>query len=105
MLQQGNAQQERKIESLATIVTELYPELRTISAKGAFRFGVNSALEQSGFENWTELADQPVRVKQEFFEHILDGAFIHLLKMGLPASMEASARERLLEKNEQFLKK
>lgn len=104
MLQRGNTKQEQKIESMAAIVADLYPELSIISVKGAFRFGVRSALEQSGFSSWSEVAEQKIAVKQNFFKRLTDGTINHLIKMGLPHDMVTSVRTRLLKENQQFLK-
>lgn len=40
----GMRRQEEKIESLANIVVELRPEMEKLSVKGAFRLGLNDAL-------------------------------------------------------------
>ncbi|WP_147819529.1 hypothetical protein [Salidesulfovibrio onnuriiensis] len=104
MLQQGNAKQEQKIASMAALVADLYPGLTVISVKGAFRFGVKSALEQFGFSTWAEVADQTVTVKQDFFKLLTDKAVTHLTKMGLPQDMTTTVRTRLIKENQQFLR-
>lgn len=100
----GVSRQERKIESMADIVTGLCPEMPRISVKGAFRLGINEALINSGYSNWKDLAEKPLQTKQKFFNDLLNSSLPHLLKIGLPRHLEQRVRTGLSKENERFLR-
>lgn len=44
----GNRKQEAKISELGNIANQMFPHIKTMLFKGAFRPGIKSALEKNG---------------------------------------------------------
>ena len=67
----GNKTQEEKITEMAELANELFPHIKVISFKGAFRFGLKQALDELGYENWKDIYKETGEVRIKFFETAL----------------------------------
>jgi len=54
----GMEKQEHKILEMGEIGHKMLPKLTLMNFKGAFRLGVQSALQKSGYVSWKELAEK-----------------------------------------------
>ena len=99
----GAEKQEEKIVEMGKTGREMFPEISLMNFKGAFRMGVKSALEKSGYQEWKELVDKTKTEKKKFFDLILDGSRHHLENLGLHGSDIDKLNETLKKKNEAFV--
>ena len=98
----GNEKQEDKIEKMGMIAAEMNPDVSKNALKGAFRWGVEAALEQHGLTDWKEAAARPARFRRAFFQSILDNAVSRLKGIGLTGDQIHSLKTRLVRENEKY---
>ena len=62
----GNERQENKITELGELAHHIVPKVEVRAFKGAFRFGVKSALEKNGLMSWSDMAERKLKRKEHF---------------------------------------
>ena len=101
----GNKTQEEKIEEMAELAHELFPHIKVISFKGAFRFGVKQALKELGYENWKDIYKKNTEVRIKFFETALKFSENPLKGFKLSHSDIENLKIVLEEDNKKFIEK
>ena len=99
----GSKKQEGKITELGMFANQLFPDIETMIFKGAFRYGIRSALEKSRYAAWEEVAGQHPMLRKSFFQSILDESAPHLQNIGLDEKGIEILIRKLKEKNEKYL--
>jgi hypothetical protein len=88
---------------MATVVSEMQPDLAHLSIKGAFRFAIQESLKEQGVAQWRDLAGQPVAARKRFFEKLCDRAIPRVVKLGFPQDKTKELDARLQKLNERYL--
>jgi len=99
----GTEKQEAKIAYLGNFAEKLYPEITLESFETAFRKGVASALEQHGFECWSDVASEQPVTRKTFFDSVLEGSRVPLVEAGLKPDQIKDLSEKLSRKNRRYL--
>jgi len=99
----GNRKQEAKISELGDIANQMFPHIKTMLFKGAFRHGIKGALAKNRVQNWEDVAKKPPEDRRNFFRSALEESVRHLQFIGLT---EEDAKKLLLilkVRNEKYL--
>ncbi|MEZ4527499.1 MAG: hypothetical protein R2941_16385 [Desulfobacterales bacterium] len=99
----GNRKQEAKISELGNIAGSMFPHIKPMLFKGAFRHGIKAALEKNLLRNWEEVSKKPPEARRAFLHSALDESVRHLRFIGLT---EDEAKHLLLVlkvRNEKYL--
>ena len=100
----GTEKQEHKILEMGEIGHKMFPKFTLMNFKGAFRLGIQSALQKSGYTTWKELAEKNKTEKEHFFEFILEGTKPYLKSVGLIDSEIEDVYKTIKTVNQQYLK-
>ncbi len=99
----GNKKQETKITEMGMFTTEMFPNIDILSAKGAFRFGIKSALKNSSYESWQKIAEQPSLERENFFELLLEYSLPYLVNAGISEKQAKELFVQLKIENKKYL--
>ena len=100
----GNLKQEEKISKMGLIAHEMFTDKPLIIFKGIFRYGVESALAEHGYENWAVVAEKPSIDRKRFYESILNHSKKRLHANGLDESQIVSLFDKLRKANDSYLR-
>ena len=100
----GSKKQEEKISELGALANQMFPDIEIMVFKGSFRRGIRSALGESRFQSWEEVAEQPSMIRKDFFQNVIDESLPHLIKIGLNREAADILISRLKKENEKYLK-
>jgi hypothetical protein len=100
----GNKKQETKITEIGTLTTKMFPEVDTLTAKGAFRFGIKNALKDTGYKDWQEVGEQTPSEREIFFETFLEKSLPYLINSGLSEKQAKKLFVQLKKENKKYLK-
>jgi hypothetical protein len=70
----GTKMQEEKLKEFAKMAKDLFPDVNELAIKGALRYGIKAAIEESQFSGWDEVADQSSQARRKFFDILLQEA-------------------------------
>lgn len=99
----GTEKQEQKIMEMGEIGHKILPKITLMNFKGAFRLGIQSALQKSGYSAWKELAEKNKIEKEHFFESILDSTKPYLKGVGLMDSEIKDVYKTIKNINKKYL--
>jgi|APSaa5957512622_1039677.scaffolds.fasta_scaffold51633_1 hypothetical protein len=99
----GSKKQEDKIAFLSTIALDMFPEIAKASFQDAFRLGVESALKDHQYEQWSDVVKEQPQARKAFFESILGGMSINLKQTGLNDEQIERLAKQLEKRNKRFL--
>ncbi len=100
----GSEKQEKKIGAMGAAAHDMFPAVPGIAFKGAFRFGIESALEKAHYENWERVAAHPPETRRRFFEQVLEESVSRLKSLGLGDADVEALLGRLRAENEKYVK-
>ncbi len=99
----GNKKQETKITEMGMFTTDMFPNIDIISAKGAFRFGIKSALKNSSYKNWKEIAERTSFEREKFFETLVENSLPYLINAELSKKQTKKIFVEIKKENKKYL--
>ena len=99
----GSTRQEDKITYMENIARKMFPEISIKSFNEAFYFGVEAALKEHNYEQWSEVIKEQPLSRQTFFKSVLKGVKIGLQKTKLKTDQVELLIKTLGKKNRRYL--
>ncbi len=99
----GNKKQEDKIIYLGKVAKKMFPEISKVLFDEIFRHGIEAALKEHNYNQWSDvLKEQPV-TRKNFFESILKESKTYLQETGLKEDQIKKLIIKLGKKNRRYL--
>lgn len=99
----GSEKQEEKIVFLKTIAEEMFPDLPADTFDKAIRSGIETALKEHHYKEWSDVAREQPLARKTFFETALNASKNQLQQTGLSKNQIDNLVRKLDKKNRRYL--